>query len=81
MSNGGRIWPNQWSSLTIEGEVAKDCSEEVHDKHAQYGHICNWLHASFGGTDGDKEKQNKKNKKLEKHQDVPTLSQTRTSQF
>lgn len=52
--------------LTIEGEVAKDCSEKVHDKHAQNGHICDRLHASFGGTKGDHKRNNKKNKNKRK---------------
>lgn len=36
--------------LTIKGEVAKDGSEQIHDKHPQDGHVGNGLHASLCGT-------------------------------
>lgn len=40
--------------LTIKGEVAKDGSEQIHDKHPQDGHVGNGLHASLCGTKGVK---------------------------
>lgn len=36
--------------LTIKGQVSKDCSQQVHYKHAQDRYIGNGLHASFGGA-------------------------------
>jgi len=34
--------------LTVEGQIAKCGSEEVHGEHAQYGNIANILHPSLG---------------------------------
>ena len=31
--------------LTVEGEVAKDCGQQVHDEHSHYGDVSNVLHA------------------------------------
>lgn len=41
--------------LTVEGQIAKYGSEEVHDEHAQDGNIANILHSplcwALGGKD------------------------------
>lgn len=34
-------------SLTIKSEVAKDGSQQVHDKHGQDGNICYVLHSTL----------------------------------
>lgn len=43
--------------LTEEGEVAKESSNQVHDKHGQDGDIGNVLHTFLGGTEGKQEEK------------------------
>lgn len=41
---------NETVLLTIKGEVAKDGSEQIHDKHPKDGDVGDGLHASLCGT-------------------------------
>lgn len=41
--------------LTVESQIAKYGSEEVHDEHAQDGNIANILHSPLGWALGEKD--------------------------
>lgn len=40
--------------LTVEGQIAKNSGEEVHDEHPQDGNVANVLHSSLGWASGEK---------------------------
>lgn len=52
------MWPYVCVLLTVEGQISKQSSQQIHDKHAQERDICNVLHLSSGTTaDRESEKE------------------------
>lgn len=42
-------------ALTVEGQIAKCGSEEIHGEHAKDGYIANILHSSLGWALGEQD--------------------------
>lgn len=57
--SGFILRPRECAGLTVEGQVAEQSSEEIHDEHGQERHISHTLHPFPRTTVGGKKKKKK----------------------